>query len=194
MALTPSTMLALGTSAPEFQLPDTVSGNAVSLDSFADKKGLLVMFICNHCPFVKHINDGLVHLGRDYANSDLGIVAINANDVDTHPDDSPDKMKANAENLGYVFPYCFDETQSVAKAYAAACTPDFFLFDGSRKLVYRGQLDGSRPGNEVAVTGKDLRAAISAVLAGSTVSHQQQPSVGCNIKWKAGNEPDYWNH
>ena len=131
MALTPSTMLALGTSAPEFQLPDTVSGNAVSLDSFADKKGLLVMFICNHCPFVKHINDGLVSLGRDYADSDLGIVAINSNDVETHPDDSPDNMKANAEELGYVFPYCYDETQSVAKTYAAACTPDFFLFDGA---------------------------------------------------------------
>ncbi len=194
MALTPSTMLELGTSAPEFQLPDTVSRNAVSLESFTGKKGLLVMFICNHCPFVKHINDELVNLGRDYTDSDLGIVAINSNDVETHPDDSPDNMKANAETLGYVFPYCYDETQSVAKIYAAACTPDFFLFDGARKLVYRGQLDGSRPGNGVAVTGEDLRAAISAVLAGATVSQDQQPSVGCNIKWKAGNEPRYWNH
>ena len=191
MARTPSTMLDLGTAAPSFELPDTVSGSTVSLDTFAGKKGLLVMFICNHCPFVQHINDELVRLGKDYADSDLGIVAINSNDVDTHPDDAPDKMKANAEALGYAFPYCYDATQDIAKAYAAACTPDFFLFDADRKLVYRGQLDGSRPENDVPVDGQDLRAAIEAVLSGSAVTQDQQPSIGCNIKWKPGNEPRY---
>ena len=191
MARTPSTMLDLGTAAPSFELPDSVSGSTISLASFAGKKGLLVMFICNHCPFVKHINDELVRLGKDYAGSDLGIVAINSNDVDAHPDDAPDKMKANAEALGYAFPYCYDATQDVAKAYAAACTPDFFLFDEGRKLVYRGQLDGSRPENGVAINGQDLRAAISAVLAGSAVAEDQQPSIGCNIKWKPGKEPRY---
>lgn len=191
MARTPSTMLDLGTAAPTFELPDTISGSTVSLDSFAGKKGLLVMFICNHCPFVKHINDELVLLGKDYADSDLGIVAINSNDVDTHPDDAPDKMKTHAEALGYDFPYCYDATQDVAKAYAAACTPDFFLFNADRKLAYRGQLDGSRPDSSVATDGADLRAAIDAVLAGSRVAADQQPSIGCNIKWKPGNEPSY---
>jgi len=191
MARTPSTMLDLGTAAPSFELPDTVSESTISLDSFAGKKGLLVMFICNHCPFVKHINDELVRLSKNYVDSDLGIVAINSNDVDTHPDDAPDKMKAHAEALEYAFPYCYDATQDVAKAYAAACTPDFFLFDEGRRLVYRGQLDGSRPENSVAINGQDLRAAISAVLSGSAVTEDQQPSIGCNIKWKLGNEPRY---
>ena len=189
MARTPSTMLDLGTAAPSFELPDAVSGSTISLDSFAGRKGLLVMFICNHCPFVKHINDELVLLGMDYTGSELGIVAINSNDVDTHPDDAPDKMKEHAEELGYAFPYCYDATQDIAKAYAAACTPDFFLFNANRKLAYRGQLDGSRPDSSVATNGEDLRAAIDAVLSGSKVSGEQQPSIGCNIKWKPGNEP-----
>jgi hypothetical protein len=149
------------------------------------------MFICNHCPFVKHVNAELVKLGNDFADADIGIVAINSNDVDHYPDDAPDKMKANAEALGYAFPYLYDSTQSVAKAYAAACTPDFYLFNADRKLVYRGQLDDSRPDNGVPVTGKDLRAAIDAVLSGSGPSADQKPSIGCNIKWKPGAEPQY---
>ena len=191
MSLTPSTMLELGTSAPGFQLPDSVSGQTISLDTVAAKKGLLVMFICNHCPFVKHVNGELVRLGSDYADKDLAIVAINSNDVDTYPDDAPDKMKANAESLGFQFPYCYDATQGVAKAYAAACTPDFYLFDEDRKLVYRGQLDDSRPENGVPVSGKDLRAAIDTLLAGGAPVSDQKPSVGCNIKWKPGAEPRY---
>jgi peroxiredoxin len=186
MALTASTMLELGTAAPEFRLPDTVSGRIISLETFSGKKGLLVMFICNHCPYVKHVQDELARLGKDYTDNSLGIVAISANDAKHYPDDAPAKLRETALRKGYVFPYCYDESQQVAKAYTAACTPDFFLFDENRKLVYRGQLDDSRPGNDVPVTGRDLRAAMEAVLAGRAVSPDQKPSLGCNIKWKMG--------
>ena len=192
MALTESTMLSLGTEAPEFQLPDHVTGDTVGIDTFAGEKGLLVMFICNHCPFVKHVQDELARLGKDYADKSLGIVAITSNDVPNFPDDSPEKSKQLAEKLGFTFPYCYDESQEIAKAYTAACTPDFFLFDESRKLTYRGQLDDSRPENGKPITGSDLRGAIDAVLAGQPVITDQKPSVGCNIKWKVGNEPAYF--
>jgi peroxiredoxin len=192
MVKTPSTMLALGTKAPVFSLPDVISGGTVSLEDYAGKKGMLVMFICRHCPFVKHIEQELAHIGKDYANADLGIVAISSNDATHYPDDAPESLKEQAEGLGFSFPYLYDEDQSVAKAYTAACTPDFFLFDEERSLVYRGQLDGSRPGNEVPVTGEDLRSAIEAVLSNSPISRQQFPSVGCNIKWMDGNAPDYF--
>ncbi len=189
MALTPSTMaMELGSGAPPFRLPDT-DGNTVGIDDFADRKALLVMFICNHCPYVKHVADELARLGRDYEGRGVGIVAINSNDVANYPDDSPEKMKQEKAERGYSFPYLFDETQEVARAYHAACTPDFFLFDADRKLVYRGQLDDSRPGSEVAVTGRDLRAALDALLEGRDVPREQKPSMGCNIKWKPGNEP-----
>ncbi len=191
MARTPSTMLPLGTSAPDFSLVN-VDGKTVSLKDFADKPALLVMFICNHCPFVKHIAAGLAQLGKDYLPKGAAIVAIQPNDVAGYPDDSPEKMKAEAQSRGYTFPYLYDATQSVAKSYRAACTPDFFLFDKSRKLVYRGQLDASRPDNGLPVTGHDLRAALDAVLAGSPVNAEQRPSIGCNIKWKPGGEPDYF--
>jgi peroxiredoxin len=184
-------MMTLGTKAPEFHLPDVVSGNEVSLTTFEGKTALLVMFICRHCPFVVHVRDELARLGRDYADTELGIVAIGSNDAETYPDDRPESLKEQAEQLGFTFPYCYDETQEVAKAYDAACTPDFYLFDGDRTLVYRGQLDGSRPGNGVPVTGEDLRRAIDQVLAGEPVDPEQRPSIGCNIKWKPGNEPDY---
>lgn len=193
MALTPSTMLPLGTSAPNFQLPDT-GGKTVSLADFKDKAALLVMFICNHCPYVKHLRPGLAQLAQDYQPRGVAIVGINANDVANYPEDSPAKMAAEAQAAGYSFPYLFDETQAVAKAYRAACTPDFFLFDRGRRLVYRGQFDESRPGNGTPVTGKDLRAALDAVLAGKATSTFQAPSIGCNIKWKRGNEPDYAGH
>lgn len=189
MALTESTMLALGRPAPDFSLPDVVSGKTVSLGSFADKKGVLVMFICAHCPYVIHVQGELARLGRDYADSALGIVAVSANDVTTHPMDAPAKLKEMAERLGFQFPYCYDESQQTARAYSAACTPDFFLFGEDRTLVYRGQLDNSRPDNGVPLTGKDLRAAIDAVLEGREVSREQKPSIGCNIKWRPGNEP-----
>jgi len=188
MAKTPSTMVPLGTPAPDFALPDT-EGRTISPDTFRDAKGLLVMFICNHCPFVKHVRDELARFGRDYADRGLGIVAISSNDVSTHPDDSPERMAEEKKAAGYVFPYCYDESQEVAKAYGAACTPDFFLFDADRRLVYRGQLDDSRPSNGLPVTGADLRAAADAVLAGEPVPAEQKPSIGCNIKWKPGNEP-----
>ncbi len=191
MALTPSTMLSLGTKAPDFSLPDVVSGNTISLKTFADKKALLVMFICRHCPFVKHVQQQLAQIGQDYADQSLGIVAISANDVANYPDDSPDNLKLMAKELGFNFPLCYDESQATAKAYTAACTPDFFLFDENRQLVYRGQLDESRPSNNVPVTGKDLRSAIDAVLAGKEINPDQKPSIGCNIKWKSGNEPKY---
>lgn len=191
MALTPSTMLALGTSAPDFALPGVVSGQTISLATFAEKKALLVMFICQHCPFVKHIKLELAKLGKDYQQQSVGIVAISANDVANYPDDAPDKLKAMAVELGFTFPVCYDETQAVAKAYTAACTPDFFLFDADRTLVYRGQLDESRPSNGIPVTGKDLRAAIAAVLTDQPTSPNQMPSIGCNIKWKPGNTPQY---
>jgi len=192
MARTASTMLDLGTKAPDFQLPDTVSGETISLADFAGKKALLVMFICRHCPFVKHIQDELARLGKDYIPQGLGIVAISANNVANHPDDAPEKLKEMAQELGFNFPFCYDETQETAKAYTAACTPDFFLFDEDHKLVYRGQLDDSRPGNDLPVNGKDLRAAIETVLARKEVESNQKPSLGCNIKWKPGNEPDYY--
>ena len=192
MSRTESTMLSLGTSAPGFQLPDTVSGDSVSLDTFAGKDGLLVMFICNHCPFVKHVQDELAMIGRDYAGQSLGIAAICSNDITTHPDDSPDKMKEFAQQLGFTFAYCYDGEQEAAKAYTAACTPDFFLFDGERELVYRGQLDDSRPENGKPVTGADLRRAIDSLLAGQPQSADQKPSIGCNIKWKPGGAPSYF--
>lgn len=194
MSLTPSTMLDLGTSAPPFALPDTVSGETINLASFEDKKGLLVIFLCEHCPFVKHVRDELAKIGKDYVEKGLGIVAISANDITTHPADSPEKLKQMAQSLDLNFPVCYDATQEVAKAYTAACTPDFFLFDGDRKLAYRGQLDDSRPGNDKPVTGKDLRAAIDAVLAGEAVDPDQKPSIGCNIKWTAGGEPEYFKN
>lgn len=192
MVLTPSTMVALGTPAPDFQLPDVGSGAIVSLSTFSEKTALLVMFICQHCPFVKHIKPELAKLAKDYQDSELGMLAISANDIKKHPDDSPAKLKQMAEELGWQFPFCYDETQAIAKAYTAACTPDFFLFDADRRLAYRGQLDDSRPGNDKPVTGKDLRAAIERLLAGQTVDAHQTPSIGCNIKWKPGNEPDYF--
>jgi peroxiredoxin len=189
MAMTPSTMLPLGTPAPAFSLPDT-TGKTVSLSDFRGKP-LLVMFICNHCPFVKHLSAQLAQLGRDYAPRGAGLVAINANDVSNYPDDSPAKMKDEVKRTGYPFPYLYDESQAVAKAYRAACTPDFFLFDTEHRLVYRGQFDDSRPGNALPVTGKDLRAALDAVLSGKEIPKDQKASIGCNIKWKTGQEPDY---
>jgi peroxiredoxin len=191
MAETPSTMLELGTPAPDFALPDT-EGNTVSLSDFADRDALLVMFLCNHCPFVKHVREELARLGNEYEKRGVGIVAISSNDVENYPQDGPEAMREEKAREGYSFPYLYDETQEVAKIYRAACTPDFFLFDRKRRLVYRGQLDDSRPGNEIAVSGKDLRAALDAVLEGRPVAEEQRPSVGCNIKWKAGNEPDYF--
>ncbi|WP_445634466.1 Putative peroxiredoxin [Nostoc sp. DSM 114161] len=192
MALTASTMLPLGTKAPDFDLPEVVSGKATSLSTFADKKALLIMFICRHCPFVKHVQQELAQLGKDYFTSDLAIVAISANDAKNYPDDAPDSLKAFVTEQGLTFTLCYDESQETAKAYTAACTPDFFLFDGSRRLVYRGQLDDSRPSNGKPVTGADLRAAIEAVLADKPVATEQKPSVGCNIKWKPGNQPSYF--
>ncbi len=192
MVKTASTMLPLGTQAPDFSLVN-VDSQTVSLTDFAGKPALLVMFICNHCPFVKHIAEELSALGREYQARGAGIVAISSNDSTKYPEDSPEQMVHEAENRGYVFPYLFDEHQTVAKAYKAACTPDFFLFDGDQKLVYRGQLDASRPGNEIRVTGADLRAALDAVLAGQDVAESQIPSIGCNIKWIETQEPEYFN-
>jgi peroxiredoxin len=185
MALTESTMLELGTIAPDFALTDVVSGNPVHRDDFRGKQALLVLFICAHCPYVKHIEKGIAALGKDYAAKSLGIVAISSNDVASHPEDSPASLKKQAETFGFAFPYLYDETQAVAHAYKAACTPDFFLFDEDFRLVYRGEFDGSRPGNGVPVTGKDLRAALDQVLSGQPVPTDQRPSIGCNIKWKA---------
>lgn len=191
MVLVSSTMLQLGTCAPDFDLPDVVSGNRVTLNTFSEKKALLVMFICRHCPYVKHIQLGISQLARDYAGQSVGFIAISANDPVEYPADAPESLKEMAEELGWQFPYAFDETQGVAKAYTAACTPDFFLFDGEGQLVYRGQFDDSRPGNPFPVTGKDIRAAIDAVLCDDPVNVEQKPSIGCNIKWKSGNEPLY---
>ena len=185
-------MLPLGTIAPDFRLQDTVSGKPVALADFADAPALLVAFICNHCPFVKHIRAGLAQIGRDYQARGVAVVAISSNDVGTHPQDGPAAMTKEARAAGYTFPYLHDETQAVAKAYRAACTPDFFIFDQSRRLAYRGQMDDSRPGSNLPVTGADLRAALDAVLADKAVSPKQKPSIGCNIKWKPGNEPDYF--
>lgn len=184
-------MLALGTQAPAFALPDT-SGNTVSLSDFTSAPALVVAFICNHCPYVKHVRAGLAEFGRDMQSKGVQIVAIASNDAANYPDDSPARMAQEVKSTGYTFPYLYDETQEVAKAYRAACTPDFFLFDKDRKLVYRGQLDDSRPGSDLPVTGKDLRDAVDAVLTGQPVPADQKPSVGCNIKWKSGNEPDYF--
>ncbi len=186
MAKTESRMLPLGTPAPDFALPDTVSGRTVGLDQVAGDKGTLVMFICNHCPFVKHVLDELVRLGRDYRDSGIGMVAISSNDVTGYPQDRPERMKELAESAGFEFPYLFDESQNTARAYDAACTPDFYVFDGQRKLVYRGQLDDSRPGNGIPATGKDVRAALDALLNGKPVAGEQKPSIGCNIKWRSG--------
>lgn len=184
-------MLKLGTRAPDFSLPDATTGRTVGLGDMDGKPGLLVLFLCNHCPYVKHLSAGLSAFAREYAAKGLAIVAINANDVVNYPADSPEKMKTEAVAAGYTFPYLFDAEQSVAKAYRASCTPDIFLFDARRELVYRGQFDDSRPGNGKPVTGADLRAACDAVLAGRKPVVEQKPSVGCNIKWKPGNEPDY---
>ena len=190
MAAVNSTMLALGTPAPDFRLPDP-GGRSVARDDLRDAAALLVMFICNHCPYVRHIRDGLAAFGRDYQPRGVAIVAINSNDLASYPDDRPEKMAEEARAAGYTFPYLYDETQAVAKAYRAACTPDFFLFDRSRRLVYRGQFDDSRPGDKLPVTGADLRAAADAVLSNGPVPTAQRPSIGCNIKWRPGAAPDY---
>ncbi len=192
MVKTASTMLPLGTVAPEFELPDVVSGENISLANVADSKALLLMFICQHCPFVKHVQQELAQIGQDYSQQPLKIVAISANDVVNYPDDSPEKLKQMAEALNFNFPLCYDQSQEVSKAYTAACTPDFFLFDANQKLAYRGQLDDSRPSTDIPVTGKDLRRAIDTVLQGKAVDFEQKPSIGCNIKWKPGNEPEYF--
>jgi peroxiredoxin len=189
MAETPSKMPALGTPAADFQLPDAVSGKTISLQTFAGKKALLVMFLSRHCPFVQHIKLEITRLDRDYGKRGIGMVAISANDVANYPDDAPERLKEMAEQCHYTFPFCYDESQATARAYDAACTPDFFLFDDRRKLVYRGQLDDSRPGNSKPVTGRDLRTALDAVLAGKPVPAEQKPSIGCNIKWKPGGDP-----
>jgi peroxiredoxin len=190
MALTASTMLPLGTAAPAFRLPDT-DGKMVSLDDFKGAPALLVAFICNHCPYVKHIRHDLARLVKEYQAKGVAVAGINANDVANYPDDSPEKMAIEKAEVGYTFPYLYDETQKTARAYKAACTPDFYVFDKNQKLVYRGQLDSSRPGNALPITGKDLRSALEDVLAGKPVGDDQRPSMGCNIKWKRGNEPDY---
>lgn len=183
MALTESTMLPLGTPAPDFALPDT-DGHTVRLADFDDAPALLVIFMCNHCPFVRHLRKGLAQFARDYHGRGLAIVAISSNDVSSYPQDSPEEMARERAEAGYEFPYLYDESQNIARAYGAACTPDFFLFDGGRRLVYRGQFDDSRPGNDLPVTGADLRTAADAVLAGKPVFRNQKPSIGCNIKWK----------
>jgi peroxiredoxin len=192
MVKTASTMLPLGTPAPDFALLN-VDGRVVRREDFVEAPALLVIFMCNHCPFVKHIADELARFGVEYQARGVAIVAINSNDPATHPGDSPEQMVHEAEERGYTFPYLFDETQEVAIAYRAACTPDFFLFDGQQRLVYRGQFDASRPGNGIPVTGGDLRAAVDAVLAGKPVPATQKPSIGCNIKWQPGSEPDYFS-
>jgi peroxiredoxin len=193
MAATPSTMLELGTHAPDFSLPEVSAGRKVSLNDFRDKDVLLVMFICHHCPFVQHVKSELARLGRDYASKSAGIVAISANDPAVSADDSPEGLKRMAAEWGLPFPVCFDESQSVARAYAAACTPDFFVFDRGRKLAYRGQLDDSRPSNGKPVTGADLRSAIDALLAGRAPNPDQKASISCNIKWRKGSEPAYFH-
>ncbi|QDT65090.1 thioredoxin family protein [Calycomorphotria hydatis] len=190
MVKTASTMLPIGTEAPDFELTN-VDGNTVSLSDFAGKP-LLVIFMCNHCPFVIHLRSALADFTKEYQEKGFAVVGISSNDVDMYPDDSPEKMVEEAESAGYTFPYLYDATQEVAKAYHAACTPDFFVFDAEHKLAYRGQFDDSRPSNEVAITGNDLRGACDAVLAGQAVPEAQKPSIGCNIKWKSGNEPAYF--
>jgi peroxiredoxin len=192
MVKTVSTMLPLGTPAPDFSLVN-VDGQTISRDELKGAPALVVMFICNHCPFVKHIADGIAQLAHDYKSRGVAIVGINSNDSSKYPEDSPERMVHEAEQRGYIFPYLFDETQEVAQEYHAACTPDFFLFDADQKLAYRGQLDASRPGNGIPVTGEDLRTALDAVLANKKVPEPHTPSIGCNIKWREGNEPDYFN-
>ncbi len=193
MARTPSTMaLKIGDTAPAFRLTDVRTATPVSLEELTGSPALLIMFVCNHCPFVVHIEEELTRLGSDYAARGVAIVAISSNDVENYPDDSPDQMVEYANRNNWEFPYLYDESQAVAKAYFAACTPDFFLFDGDQRLVYRGQLDSSRPGNGVLVTGEDLRTALDALLAGQPVATEQAPSLGCNIKWKTGNAPAYF--
>ncbi len=191
MARTPSRMTALGAPAPDFNLPDTVSGRSITRDTAAGPHGLLVMFICNHCPFVKHIRAQLAQIGKDAQSLGIGVVAISSNDAAAYPDDAPDKMRAEAHSAGYTFPYLHDESQQVARSYDAACTPDFFLYDKSNRLVYRGQLDDARPGNDIPVTGHDLRAALQSLAANKPIPTDQKPSIGCNIKWRPGNEPVY---
>jgi thiol-disulfide isomerase/thioredoxin len=192
MAVTPSTMLALGTRAPGFTLTDAMTGGKVALDDLEADRPLLVMFLCNHCPFVIHVREEIARIGSEYAERGVSVVAVNSNDVATYPEDSPERMREMARESGWTFPYLFDETQEVAKSYRAACTPDFFLFDRDRALVYRGQMDGSRPGNDVPNDGRDLRAALDAVLTDGAQIEDQRPSMGCNIKWRPGNEPDYY--
>lgn len=191
MARTLSTMLELGTTAPQFSLPGT-DGKLINRDDFKGAKGLLVIFMCNHCPYVIHIRQALAEFAKEYQAKGLAIAGINSNDAANYPDDAPEKMGPEAAAAGYTFPYLHDESQAVAKAYKAACTPDLFLFDGEMKLVYRGQFDDSRPRNEEPVTGKDLRTAVDALLASQPIAIEQKPSMGCNIKWKPGNEPDYY--
>jgi peroxiredoxin len=186
MSLTPSNMIALGTTAPGFTLPDTVSGSMMSLNNLRSGVATVIMFICNHCPYVKHVNTELVKLAGDYLPKGVKFIAISSNDIKTHPEDSPELMKKNALQLKYPFPYLYDETQEVAKAYDAACTPDFYIFDKDMKLVYRGQLDDSRPGNNIPLSGKDIRSALDNLLSGAPVNPRQRPSIGCNIKWKQG--------
>ena len=193
MALTQSTMMPLGTEAPDFNLSDVIFGRNISLETFKDKKALLVMFICRHCPYVQHVKLEIAKIGKDYKDKSIGIIAISANDPISYPEDAPESLKQMVRELDFSFPLCFDETQQAAKAFTAACTPDFFLFDKDRKLVYRGQLDNSRPGNNLPTNGHDLRAAINSVLRDETVDPNQKPSSGCSIKWKIGNEPSYFN-
>jgi thiol-disulfide isomerase/thioredoxin len=184
MAETPSTMVSLGSKAPDFELKDVVSGQKMKRDDFKSNVATVIMFICNHCPFVKHIHTKLAEVAKEYMQKGVKFAAINSNDVENYPDDSPEKMKLEAQNLGYTFPYMFDESQDVAKAYNAACTPDFFVYDSDFRLVYRGQFDDSRPGNHIEVTGRDLKEAIDDMIAGRPVDENQKPSIGCNIKWK----------
>lgn len=192
MVLTYSTMLSLGTKAPEFTLKDVVNGKEYSDKSFDDKKLMLVIFMCKHCPYIVHIENELAKFSHDYASKDIGVIGISSNDAEAYPEDSPEKLKEYAQRMNFAFPLCYDETQDVAKRYTAACTPDFFLFDRERKLIYRGQFDDSRRGNSEPINGKDLRAAVDAALADNPISEDQKPSTGCNIKWKAGNEPSYF--
>jgi peroxiredoxin len=192
MVRTASTMLPLGTEAPAFSLSDA-DGNTVSVDDYRGKRGLLVIFMCNHCPYVKHVAPELAKLAAEYEAKDIGVVGISSNDVEKYPDDSAEKMKEEAAEQGYTFPYVLDATQEVAKAYKAACTPDFYLFDAELKLFYRGQMDDSRPKEGSVPDGKDLRAALDALLAGKPIPDAQKPSIGCNIKWKEGAEPEYFN-
>ncbi|MFO1065916.1 MAG: thioredoxin family protein [Pirellulales bacterium] len=192
MVRTASVMLPLGTTAPDFSLPD-YDGKLVSRDDFRGRKGLLVIFMCNHCPYVKHVAPELARIADEYQGKGIAVVGISSNDIASHPDDAPAKMKEEAAAQGYRFPYLFDESQGTAQAYRAACTPDFFLFDGDFKLIYRGQMDETRPKQGSTATGKDLRAALDALLSGSAIPQPQRPSIGCNIKWKPGNEPEYFN-